>query len=115
MKKELICIACPIGCHLEIYPDEDYRVEGNQCKRGLYYGKKELTNPTRIITSTVAIEGGIYRRIPVVTKGEVPKDLIFDAMKIINKVRVISPIKRGDVIVKNILDTGVDVVASRSM
>lgn len=115
MKKELICIACPIGCHLEIYPEDDYRVEGNQCKRGITYGKKELIDPTRMITSTVVIEGGIYPRIPVITKGEVPKDKIFEVMKEINKVIVKSPIKRGTVVIENVLGTGVDIVTSRSM
>ncbi len=115
MKKELICIACPIGCHLEIFPEDDYRVEGNQCKRGIAYGKKELTNPTRMVTSTVLIRNGIYPRVPVITKGEVPKGLVFDVMKEINKVVVESPIKRGEVVIKNVLNTGVDVVTSRSM
>lgn len=115
MKKELICIACPIGCHLEIFPEEDYRVEGNQCKRGVAYGKKELTDPTRMITSTVVIEGGIYPRIPVITKGEVPKGMIFEVMKEINKVVLHAPVKRGTVVIENVLGTGVDVVTSRSM
>ena len=56
--EKLICIACPIGCHLEIDVEDDYKVTGNQCKRGPIYAKKELTNPTRIVTSTVIIEGG---------------------------------------------------------
>ena len=115
MKKELVCIACPIGCHLEIYPNENYRVEGAQCKRGIAYGKKELINPTRIITSTVAIKEGIYDRVPVITKGEVPKDIIFKVMDEINRVIVTAPIKCGEVIIKNVFNTGVDVVASRSM
>lgn len=115
MKKELICIACPIGCHLEIFPDEDYRVEGNQCKRGVTYGKKELTNPTRIVTSTAIIEGGIYPRIPVITAGEVPKGMVFEVMKEINTLRLKSPIKSGEVVIKNILNTGIDVITSRSM
>ncbi len=115
MKKELICIACPIGCHLEIDIDNDYAVTGNQCKRGEVYGKKELTNPTRMITSTIVIEGGIYPRIPVITKGEVPKGRIFEVMKEINKVVVKAPIRRGTVVIENVCGTGVDVVASRSM
>ncbi len=115
MKKELICIACPVGCHLEIFPEDNYRVEGNQCKRGITYGQKELTNPTRMVTSTVVIKGGVYPRIPVITRGEVPKHLVFEVMKEINKVIVVSPITRGTVVIENVLGTGVDVVTSRSM
>ena len=81
MKKQLICIACPMGCHLEIDIDDDYKVTGNKCKKGIEYGKKELINPTRIITSTVVIKGGIYKRLPVKTDGEISKKLIFEVMK----------------------------------
>lgn len=115
MKKQMICIACPIGCHIEIDIENNYSVTGNKCKRGEVYGKKELINPTRIITSTVIINGGIYNRLPIKTNGEIPKKLIFDVMKKLDNIRVIAPIKMGDVIIKNVCDTGIDIVASRSM
>lgn len=115
MKKELICIVCPMGCHLTVDVDNDYEVTGNQCKRGITYGKKELTNPTRTITSTVIIEGGLNNRLPVKTDQEVPKEMIFDIMKELNKVKIKSPINVGDIIINNVLGTGVNIVASRSM
>ena len=115
MKKELICIACPMGCHLEVDIDNDYTVTGNQCKRGGIYGKKELTNPTRIVTSTVKISGGLYPRIPVKTSGEVPKNLIFGVMNEMLAIQLKSPVNVGDVIIENVLNTGVNIVASRSM
>ena len=115
MKKNLICIACPIGCHLEIDVSNNYSVTGNQCKRGEAYGKKELTNPTRIITSTVIIKGGIYNRIPVKTDGEIPKEKIFDVMDQLDNITVSSPIKCGTIIIDNVCDTGVNIVTSRSM
>ena len=115
MKKNLICIACPMGCHLEIDIDNDYSVTGNQCKRGIIYGKKELINPTRIITSTVIISDAIYRRLPVKTNGEIPKDMIFEVMNQLNGISVSSPIRLGDVIIENVCNTGINVVASRSM
>lgn len=115
MKKNLICIACPIGCHLEIDLDNDYKVSGNQCKRGETYGKKELINPTRIITSTVIVKGAIHNRLPVKTDGEVPKDVIFDIMKQLNNIEVASPISLGDVIIKNVCNTGINIVATRTL
>lgn len=115
MIKKLICIACPIGCHIEVDIENDYEVRGNQCKRGEAYGKKELTNPTRIITSTIIIKGGIYNRIPVKTDGEIPKDKIFDVMGELNEISVTSPIKCGDIIIENVCNTGINIVASRSM
>ncbi|MTI68272.1 MAG: DUF1667 domain-containing protein [Firmicutes bacterium] len=118
MKKEIVCIVCPKGCYLKIKKNKnikEYIVKGNKCKRGKEYGIKEITNPTRIITSTVKIENAHLRRLPVKTNRAVSKNIIFECMKVINKVSIKAPIKVGDVIIKNILDTGVDVVASRSM
>jgi CxxC motif-containing protein len=115
MKQELICIVCPMGCHLEVDVENDYSVTGNQCKRGIDYAKKELTNPTRTITSTVRISGGIYNRLPVKTDKEIDKKLIFDVMELLNDIIVSSPIKMGDVIISNVLGTDVNIVASRSM
>ncbi len=115
MKKELICIACPMGCHLTIDIDDDYKVTGNQCVRGEVYGRKELTNPTRIVTSTVKIKKGIYNRIPVKTNGEIPKADIFKIMKELEKVELTSPVKVGDIVIKNVCNTGIDIVTSRSM
>lgn len=118
-QKEMICIVCPMGCHLTVIEDESsesgYRVEGNQCKRGAVYGVNEQTNPTRVIPTTVKIENGILNRLPVKTAAPVPKHLIFECMKEINKVTVKAPIKTGDIIIENILGTGVNVVATRSM
>lgn len=115
MKKELICIACPMGCHLTVDVDDDYKVTGNQCPRGEAYGKKELTNPTRIVTSTVKIKNGIYNRIPVKTSGEIPKGDIFKVMAELEQVELTAPVKVGTVVVKNVCNTGIDIVTSRSM
>ncbi|KGG80942.1 molybdopterin oxidoreductase [Caloranaerobacter azorensis H53214] len=119
MKKDMICIVCPIGCHLEIEKDEKsslgFKVTGNQCKRGQEYAIEEITNPKRILTSTVKIKNAHLSRLPVRTNKPVPKDKIFECMKEINKVEVTAPIRVGDVIIKNILGTGADVLASRDM
>ena len=112
---ELICIVCPKGCHLKVDEENGYTVTGNSCPKGAEYGKKELVNPTRVITTTVAIEGGTYRRVPVKTAGDIPKGMIKDIMNEINKVVVKSPIKVGDVIIENVLGTGVDVVIAKNM
>ena len=115
MKQKLICIVCPMGCHLDVDVDNDYTVTGNQCKRGIGYAKKELTNPTRTITSTVKINGGIYNRLPVKTDKEINKKQVLEVMRLLDDVLVESPIKVGSVILSNILDTDINVVATRSM
>lgn len=115
MKQKLICIVCPMGCHLEVDVKNDYAVTGNQCKRGIAYAKKELTNPTRTVTSTVKIKGAIYNRLPVKTDKEISKKQVFEVLKLLDDVSIISPIKVGSVILRNILDTDINVIASRSM
>lgn len=113
---EMVCIVCPIGCRLTVTEDkEQLSVEGNQCKRGKEYAIKEMTHPTRVLPTTIKINGGLLKRLPVKTSAPIPKEKIFEAMKIINEVEVNAPIKMGDIIIENILETGVDVVATRDM
>ena len=111
--KDMVCIVCPVGCRISVDEDSDYEVTGNKCPKGASYGKKELTFPTRTITSTVKIKNAIHNRLK--TSSEIPKDMIFDVMRELNKIEVVSPIKVGDVILENVLNTGVNIVASRDM
>ncbi|HLR35605.1 MAG TPA: DUF1667 domain-containing protein [Tissierellales bacterium] len=112
------CIRCPIGCRLTITKDDTlpsgYLVEGNTCNRGEEYAIKEMTNPSRTVTSTVKIKNSTIPRLPIKTKGEIPKDKIFECMDIINSIEVSAPIKKGDIILKNVLDTNIDIIATRS-
>lgn len=111
--KELICIVCPRGCHLQV--DDDMNVTGNTCPRGKVYAIQELTNPTRVVTSTVVINSSIIKRLPVKTDKPISKELMFDLMKELDKVRICAPIKIGDVVIKNVLGTDVNVIATRSI
>lgn len=117
--KDMICIVCPLGCKLKVTKNDTsqigYDVEGNKCFRGADYGVKEMTNPTRALTTTVIISDASIKRLPVRTSGAIPKHLIKQAMELINKAEVKAPIKVGQVIIRNILDTGVDIIASRTM
>ncbi|MGL4730604.1 MAG: DUF1667 domain-containing protein [Clostridium sp.] len=115
MVKELICIVCPRGCHLSVDIDNDYKVTGNLCPRGAEYGVKELTAPTRVVTSTVKVKGGIHKRLPVKTSTAIPKELNVKCMELLNDLEVEAPIKVGDVIVENILETGANLIATRNM
>ncbi|HAS79905.1 MAG TPA: molybdopterin oxidoreductase [Fusobacteriaceae bacterium] len=113
--KKLICIVCPMGCHIEVDEENDYKVTGNKCPRGAIYGKKELTAPTRVVTSTIKISGGIHHRVPVKTAGDIPKELNFKCMDLISRLEVKSPVKMGDIVSKNVFNTGVDIVITRDM
>lgn len=114
MIKELICISCPMGCHLKV-DLETKEVTGNTCKRGEVYGINEVTNPVRVVTSTVKVKNGELAVIPVKTKEAISKDLNFKVMEVLNSIEVNAPVKMGDVIVANILGTRVDVVATRNV
>ncbi|HOF65004.1 MAG: DUF1667 domain-containing protein [Erysipelotrichaceae bacterium] len=112
-KKTLICIVCPRGCHLEV--DENFNVTGNFCKRGIAYAKEELTTPTRTLTSTVIIRGGVIPRLSVKTSAPIPKEKIFEVMEEIRLVKLEAPINVGDIIIKNVANTNVDIVATQTI
>ena len=115
-KKELTCINCPLGCALTVTIDGDeITVTGNTCPRGEAYGKKEVTDPTRIVTSTVAVVNGVLRRVPVKTSSDIPKGSIYDICAEIKKAQVTAPVAIGDVIIKNVAGTGADVIATRNV
>ena len=115
-KRELICIGCPMGCPVMVEMDggEIVSVSGNTCPRGDAYARKEVTNPTRIVTSTVKVEGGLVEMISVKTKEDIPKDKIFDCMRALKGITVKAPVHIGDVILADAAGTGVDVVATRN-
>ena len=115
-KRELICIGCPMGCPVTVEMDgrEIVSVSGNTCPRGDAYARKEVTNPTRIVTSTVKAEGGLVEMISVKTKEDIPKDKIFDCVRALKGITVKAPVHIGDVILADAAGTGVDVVATRN-
>lgn len=112
--KRMICIVCPVGCHIDV-DEQSLEVTGNRCPRGSVYGKKELTDPRRMLTTTVIINSHLQRRLPVKTTDDIPKGLLFKAMSEINKITVKVPVKSGDILLKNLLDTGVDIVSTMSL
>ena len=113
----LICIGCPLGCPLtvEMEGSEVKAVSGNTCPRGDAYARKELTNPTRIVTSTVRVAGGRLAMVSVKTASDIPKGKIFDCVKALKDVEVKAPVKIGDVIVENVAGTGVNLIATKNV
>lgn len=113
----LTCIGCPLGClvTVELEKGEVVSVTGNTCKRGDDYVRKEVTMPTRIVTSTVKVTGGNVPTVSVKTKSDIPKDKIFDCVRALKEVEVVAPIAIGDVVLENVVGTGVDVVATKAV
>ena len=99
MKRELVCVSCPIGCSLSVELSED--------------GKEVLS--VRMLTSTIKVNGGNHPVVPVKTSAPIPKGMMFECMKAINKEVVDAPVKIGEVLISNVCDTGVDIVATNEM
>lgn len=111
----LTCIACPNGCDITVSFNEDgsiKEIKGNKCKNGIAYATSEVTAPTRILTSSVGVDGGDFRLCSVKTAEPIPKKLMREAVLELCKVRVKAPVNVGDVVYKDLLATGVDVVST---
>jgi len=111
--KELTCIVCPRGCHLQV--DDDMNVTGNFCPRGKQYAISELTHPVRTITSSIRVNNRPYTLVSVKTSGAVPKDKIFDVMREIDALEVSAPTRIGDVVKANILGLNVDIIITKNI
>ncbi len=112
----LICTTCPKGCTLVIVRDGKTIVSIQAgCQRGKKYAEQELTDPRRMVASSVRIQGGLHPLLPVYTAAPFPKPRIPELMQALRKTQVTSPIQAGDVVLSNALDTGIDILASRNM
>ena len=120
-ERNLTCIGCPLGCALKVTIDgemengEVVSVTGNTCKRGADYGAKEVTHPTRIVTSTVCVKNGTIPMVSVKTAQDIPKEKIMDVMECINQITVEAPVHIGDVLLSDVAATGVDIVATKNV
>ena len=117
-KREMVCVSCPMGCAITVELDDNNEVisvTGNTCPRGDKYARQECTHPERMLTSTVKVEGGRLPVVPVKSASPIPKEMLFDAMKEVNKVTLKAPVTFGDVAVKDILGTGIDIVVTNEV
>lgn len=115
---EMTCIVCPIGCDLRVTIDDEgkyFSVKGNRCPKGEIYASDEITDPKRVLTSSIAVINGKISLVSVKTDAAIPKRLINDAMKIIKLKKIDAPVKIGDILINNILDTGANIIATRSV
>ena len=116
-KIELTCIGCPMGCPLTVTLDGGavVTVQGNTCPRGDAYARKEVTAPTRIVTSTVRVTGGTLAMVSCKTRSDIPKGKIFDVVRALKDVEVPAPITIGQVLAENVAGTGVDIIATKNI
>lgn len=116
-KRELTCIGCPMGCSItvEMEGTDIKSVTGNSCKIGDRYARTEVLNPVRTLTTTAVVEGGDLPRVSVRTAGNVPKSMLSECMKEINALRLQAPVSIGDIVLRDVAGTGVDVKATRNI
>ena len=115
--RELICIGCPLGCPLTVTVEnnEVTSVAGNTCPRGDAYARKEVTNPTRIVTSTVRVSDGVSPMVSCKTAADIPKGKIFEVTESLKDVVAKAPVAIGDVLLANAAGTGVDIIATKNI
>lgn len=111
----MICTVCPQGCRLQVDEEKDYQVTGNRCIRGIAYGQSEARDPRRQLTSTVCMTQSRHRRCPVKSDRPLPKEDMMEAMALLDRVILQPPIRRGDLVLSNILGLGINIVASRDL
>ena len=110
--REMTCLECPRGCQLTIN-EETLEVTGNNCPKGEDFARAEITNPVRVLTTTAVIESETESMLPVRTKDPIPKKSMSAAMKAIKNIRVKAPVEVGDIIVEDLVGTGVPLIATK--
>ena len=116
--RTFVCVACPIGCPLLLTHEgrEVIEIQGNACDRGAKYARQEFTDPRRALSTTVAIAGARWPRLPVKATRPIPKARVREAARLLHALRVEAPVERGRVLVRDLLgEPGNDVVACRGM
>lgn len=116
-RRIMTCIVCPTGCQLEVSrrTTGELAITGFKCRRGEGYARTEATDPRRVLTTTVRIQGGTLPLLPVRTEKAIPRGLLTEAMQVLARMEAKAPVKTGDVIVPDLLGTGIAVIASRDM
>jgi CxxC motif-containing protein len=113
----LTCVLCPVGCELEVRGDRagDLEVSGNQCDKGVPFAVEEVLRPKRNLATSVPIRGTAARMVSVRLSGPVPREMLFAVLAEIAKLRPETPVRRGQVLIADVLATGVDVIATRTV
>ena len=116
-ERKLICIGWPLGCSLtvEMEGEKILRISGNTCRRGERYARDEVTNPVRMVTTTVRVEGGEYPVVSVKTKEAIPKARIMDCIRELKNVTMRAPVRAGDIVLKNAAGTGIEIIATKDI
>ena len=113
----LTCVLCPVGCELEVRRDEagELDVRGNQCDKGVPFAVEEVLRPRRNLATSIPVRGTASKMVSVRLSGPVPREMIFPILAEIARLRPEAPVRRGQVLIADVLGTGVDVIATRTV
>lgn len=116
-KQKITCTICPIGCKIFINIDEKQIIssEGNRCKKGIYYARSEVFNPRRMLTTSISVKDGEWPLASVKSTRPIPKKKLFSILREIKKIKIDAPVITGQIIIKNVLNTGVDIIATKTI
>lgn len=116
INEKIICITCPKGCTLDVTREGQTVIKVSAgCKRGKEYVQRELTDPRRMVATTVRVRGGVHPLLPVATAAPFPKPRIFELMDALRALELPAPVQNGQMVLENALGTGIDIIASREM
>ena len=115
--KKITCIVCPIGCKIQVKTDGKYFeiCDGQKCKRGIEYARSEALDPRRMLTSSILVKNGKWPLVSVKSSKPVPKNKIFDVLKEIKKSSVKAPVNLGQIVIKNVSGTKIDIITTKSI
>ncbi len=116
--REMTCIRCPLGCRMTIALTESGLVKsvtGNTCPKGDAYAREEIQDPRRILTTSLKVLNGRWELVSVKTAGSIPKKLVLEAQEYLKPMEINAPVEAGQILLENLLGTGVPVVATRSV
>lgn len=117
VEKETTCIVCPIGCKIlvKIEDGKCISIKGNECKRGEEYAINEVLNPKRMLTTSVLVKDGVWPLVSIKTSEPVPKEKLFHVLQEVKKTVVRAPVTSGQIILKNAANTGINIVATKTV
>ena len=114
--QEMICIVCPMGCHLLVEQQgEEVCVQGNLCPRGARYAAAEMTDPRRTLTTSVFVQGGEMALVSVRSREPLPKGKLGEVLTALHALQISAPVALGDVVLANACGTGTDIIATRNV
>ncbi len=116
-EKEITCIICPIGCKILVKMDGSKLevLRGDKCKKGIEYARNEALDPRRMLTTSVLVKNGDWPLVSVKSSQPIPKEKLFVVLQEIKKADVNAPVTLGEIVIKNVADTGIDIIATKTV